>query len=48
MSSLNSTISLSDAQQILERSIAAAAALDVPCSIAVVDSLWAFAVLCSP
>lgn len=38
MPSLKSTILLSDAQQMIERSIAAARALNVPCSIAVVDS----------
>ncbi|WP_018236859.1 heme-binding protein [Ensifer sp. BR816] len=38
MSFLIATILLSDAQQMIERSIAAARALDVPCSIAVVDS----------
>jgi uncharacterized protein GlcG (DUF336 family) len=38
MPSLKSTILLSDAQQMIQRSIDAARALNVPCSIAVVDS----------
>lgn len=38
MSTTIATILLSDAQQMIERSIAAACALNVPCSIAVVDS----------
>lgn len=38
MSAPNPTILLSDARQMIERSIAAASALDVACSIAVVDS----------
>jgi len=38
MSTTVATILLSDAQQMIERSIAAARALDLACSIAVVDS----------